>query len=340
MKRWTPWLLAAACLMAGGAMWWYRAGGVVAAPQDPAALVRRAYTDGRRVALSGRQSVSMAGERGRPIVVEAEVLCDSRGDNRIRYLTRPLKDVTVWENGDRTFRYNPARKHLSVAHRRQDGDGIQQGSQLLQNYVPHITGREKVAGRSALTVVLQPRSGGDRFKRISIDPETWVILASEERSEKSGILYSTRFTEVRYFEPGTEPRPEELQPPAALIQHAEASPGDSSSRFEPAQLSELIGFGIREPRWLPKGYRLAGAYQTPCYCQRRHQAARLEYFDGLSWITLFECGHTECTATDNCFGDDGKSSLALQYARDGVRYLIVGDASRDDLFHIVRSASR
>jgi hypothetical protein len=340
MKRWTPWLVLVACMIAAGAVWWYRANQQVIAepPDDPVRLIRRAYTEGRRVALDGRQTVEMGGEKGKKITVTAEVLSAENGDNRIEYVTEPLNGVIIWETGERAYRYNPKLKRLEVAQRRSETGGEEQAAQLLENYAAEVSGSETVAGRSAVVLELRPRSGGDRSKKISVDRETGVILASSERSKKEGTLYSTRFVEIHYRDAGHAPKPEELKPSDQLLAASGfANPGDTSSRFEPAQLSGLVGFKIREPEWLPKGYRFRGAYQTPCHCNRRHQAARLEYSDGLSLITVFECGHKECAANENCFGTDGSSSLAVEDAHGGVRYLAVGDAPREDLLRIVRS---
>src|SRR5207237_444026 len=68
-------------------------------------------------ALAGsiRQRITMKGPQGNRIEVEAEVLTSRDGRMRIDYLTPPLKGVTIWETGDRTYRFNPALKRLTVA---------------------------------------------------------------------------------------------------------------------------------------------------------------------------------------------------------------------------------
>ena len=142
---------------------------------------------------------------------------------------------------------------------------------------------------------------------------------------------------------------EATQPPAAdfhpsdelIRKYGQARPGDTASRFDPKRLSQLVEFPIREPKWLPSGYSFRGAYPTPCSCSQRHQAARLEYSDGLHAITLFECAHPRCTSKGNCFTAKGSSSPMSFHLEDGVaRYLAIGDASRQELERITRSAAK
>jgi len=58
MGRSAPWLAAAVCALLGSGLWAYRAGlPTQAAIQDPKEVVRRAWTEGRRVALEGEQEI-------------------------------------------------------------------------------------------------------------------------------------------------------------------------------------------------------------------------------------------------------------------------------------------
>jgi outer membrane lipoprotein-sorting protein len=337
MGRKTPWLVLAVAVLVAAGFWLYRNVRADGLP-PPNEVVRRAWTDGRHVALEGRQVTRMPGVEGE---IEAEVLTSRDGQLRIEYLTEPLKGVTVWENGERTYRYNPARKRLSVARKRgSDEDAERQEELLLENYETRLAGTGSVAGRPTLVVDLRPKSGRGHWKRIWVDRETWVILASTDFAEGEKVRRSLRLTRVNYLPPGSEPGPERFRPPQDLIErYGTARPGDTSSRFDAEALSDLVGFELREPKWLPKGYTFHGAYQTPCGCNQRHQAARLEYSDGLNTISLFQCRHPRCTSAENCFGSGDPSSQAFQYQRGTESYLAIGDAPPEDLERIVRSAA-
>jgi anti-sigma factor RsiW len=332
MARGLTWVAVALLIL--GAAWIYRARRVDAA--EPRELVRGAWTTGRRVPLKGRWQIEMGETGGKP--VQAEVLISRDGYFRIKYLTQPLAGVTIWENGERTYRYNPKLKRLTVSTRRRSED--QELQDLLENYHARVAGEEVVAGHPAAVVELRPKSNSDRWRRIWVDRETSVLLAVEHRKGKEEVLRSTRFTEVRYLPPSEQPAQSEFQPPAALMaRYGTARPGDTSSRFSPAQLSRLIGFRVREPKWLPKGYRLKGAYQIPCPCDQHDQAARLEYSDGLNLITLFEGSHPSNAPSKNCFASDGGGEGAAVFQHQGMDYLAVGDAPHADLERMIQSAT-
>ncbi|MGV3721099.1 MAG: sigma-E factor regulatory protein RseB domain-containing protein, partial [Actinomycetota bacterium] len=295
MLRSAPWLVAAVCALVGSGLWAYRAGlPARVSGQDAREVVRQAWTEGRRVALEGEQEIQVSGI-DEP--VSARVLWSRQGSMRIEYRDPPLKGVTVWEDEGRTYRFNPRLERLSVARRRgSPADTERQEKQLLENYAVSVTGRDRIADRPATVVELRSKSRGGRLKRLWIDSKTSVILGTED-VDGEHLLRSTKFTRVNYLGGRDEPAATEFRPSEELMRkYGTARPGDTSARFEPEQLSKLVGFPVRVPKELPDGFTFQGAYQTPCLCKGRHQAARLEYSDGLNTISLFECGYPECKA--------------------------------------------
>jgi hypothetical protein len=348
MRRWAavpmPWVIAIVAVLLGVGAWAYR---IKAAgnPERADALVHEAWTTGRHVPLEGEQRIHVEGAREH---LQARVLTSPQGFMRIEYLTPPLEGVTIWENGEQTYRYNPKAKRLTVAQKRtthQEEDRLE--AQLLQNYAAEIAGHERVAGIEATIVELRPRSKTDRRKRVWIDPNTKLVLRSDDllhREGKDQLVRSTAFEKLRFLSGSAIPGPEQFRPPDELIRkYGTARPGDSSTRLDPARLSKLIGFPVRVPKWLPRGYTLEGGYQTPCECRLRHQAARLEFSDGLNKLTLFECGYPGCpTTSENCFAPDlgGRNPLAVARVEDGVSYLAIGDVPRGDLEHVIISTGK
>jgi hypothetical protein len=333
MERKAPWLALVVAVLAAGGFWLYRK---VEAQSTPpaAAIVRNAWTVGRQAPLEGRMVVRLSGGEGE---IEADIVTSDDGQFRFEYLTEPLKGVTVWQNGERTYRYNPQLKRLTVAHKRGGGDLEEL---VLENYDSRIAGYAKVAGRPTVAVDLHPKSGRGHWKRIWVDRERWVILADTDFDGDGEVRRSKKFTAVSYARPGAGPGPDAFRPPQDLLRrYGAAQKGDTSSRFEVKALSNLIGFEIREPKWLPKGYAFHGAYQTPCGCGERHQAARLEYSDGLNTISLFECRHPRCASEENCFASGDPAPQAFRYRRGTESYLAIGDAPEADLQRIVRSAA-
>lgn len=348
MGRWVavpmPWVVAIVAVLLGIGAWAYR---IKAAgnPERADALVRDAWTRGRHAAVEGEQRILVEGGSQH---LRASVLTSPEGFMRIEYQTPPLEGVTIWENGEQTYRYNPKTKRLTVAQKRSTPqEEAHLESQLLQNYEAEIAGRERIAGIEATIVELRPKSKADRRKRLWIDPVNALVLRSDDLAHRDGkdqLIRSTAFEKLRFLTGSEVPGPEQFRPPDELIRkYGTARPGDSSTRLDPERLSKLIGFPVRVPKWLPRGYTLEGGYQTPCECRLRHQAARLEFSDGLNKLTLFECGYPGCpSASENCFAPDlgGRNPLAVARVEDGVSYLAIGDLPRGDLEHVIISTGK
>jgi len=337
MTRLALWSAVLAALLAGGAAFLYRSQHVSGQSTD--SLVRSAWTDGRNVALKGDQVISLTGTDGKPLELKARVLTSANGHTRIEYVDGPLKGVTIWENGERTYRYNPRLERLTVAQKRgTEAERREQELQLLENYEARVTGEQTVAGRSCLIVELRPKSGSDRWKRVAIDPSTSVILVNEDRRGPDHVLRRTAFTDVQLLASKDQPPPETFHPPADLVaEYGEAEPGASGTRYTPETLSKAVGFPVRGPRWIPEGYALQGGYLTPCACKQPHQAARLEYWDGLNTITLFQCAHPACSAAGKCFGAAASGPMAVHLRRGKATYLAIGEAKREDLSRMIES---
>jgi outer membrane lipoprotein-sorting protein len=343
MQRATPWVIAAVCAVIGGASWAWRKQETRADNGAPAgsAIVANAWGPGRKVALRGRQLIKFSdpGADGKMVSVAAQVLYSQDGKMRIEYLSPPLEGAKVWESGDRTYRYNPHLKRLSVALRRKSPeDQAREELALLEtNYTAKVVDREKIANHPTWVVELRPRDPSERWKRLWIDQKTWVVLQSEDL-QKQRPFRRTTFTAVEYLEPTTPVGTDEFQPPQDLVQrYGRALPGDTSDRFQDLEaLGRLVGFKIHAPKRLPKGYVLEGAYQIPCICGLKHQAVRLEYSDGLNRLSLFEAGHPECKAPS---GTHKSGGLAANHTENGVYYWAFGDLPNDELNRILKSAA-
>ncbi len=341
MARVMPLLIAAAVAAAGGSAWKLRTDARHEASREARALVERAWTTGAQVPLRGLQTIQMAGGASpQPVRVQAQVLTSREGAMRIRYISPPLAGVTIWENGTHTYRYNPRHKRLTVAERRESSEErARERIQILESYDIRLVRREPVADHLTDLVELRPKRGTGHWRRLWIDPSNGVILRDERLTGHNAVERSTLFTQVTYLSGGEEPAPGEFEPPAVLVKsYGTARPGDTSSRFKPETLTRLLGFPVRVPGWLPRGYALRGAYQTPCSADPHHQAARLEFSDGLSTITLFECGRAG-DGHGRCFADDGDSRLSARYDTPDHSYLAIGDVPQSDLQRLVKSIS-
>ena len=345
MERRLPLVIAGLLVLFGIGAWFYRAQGTNAASGGPAppgsTVVRNVWTLGRKVPLQGRQRIKMADPRkaGDSIEVTAEVLQSPDGQMRIEYLSEPLEGYRIWENSERTYRYNPKRSRLTVAQKQ--GTAEEQAERELalleKNYPARVVGADQTAERPVWVVELKPVHPLDRWKRLAVDQEKWTILENEDIGAQ-GLLRRTRFIEVEYLDPAETLPASEFQPPASLLATGEGAP-EGSARFKDlGALTRLVGFRVRAPQELPKGFVFQGAYQVSCICGLNHRAVRLEYSDGLNHISLFEAGHRECTAPKGKF--KGPAPLAVNLTQDGVYYWAYGALPREELKALLENAAR
>jgi outer membrane lipoprotein-sorting protein len=291
-------------------------------------IVRRALVACKRVNYTGRKVTKFKVGKG---LVESEALVARRapGMRRIHY-TSPagLKGVTVWQDGQRTYRYAPKSHELEIydRSRKKPVDADKEESLVLSNYQPRLEGEETIAGRTAYRIRLAPRHSGDAWKRLWVDRETFLQLGSEDYDGSDRLLRTTRFKEVSF----DSLDPKQFQPTQYVMRLARRTYSDEELRKSVDQVSRAIGFSIRVPVFVPAGYHFDGAYTYPCKCGCEMPAAQVRWSNGLNTISMFQCGHpcgngAACTVpTDpraNCVHKDvGNES-----------FLFVGETDRANL---------
>lgn len=341
MSRLTAWLLTLVILCGSLVVWRVRRR--VPAPESPSAvmLLSESRSAQRSLAVQGTQETLFFDAQGAPVETRAELLLAPPGRVRLRYLEEPLAGVTIWDDTDKSYRYDPNSKELCITASAATAGALQQAD-LDDNYRCTTAGIVQVARRPAIRLVLRPRQGSGPWRTCYLDQQHRLILATEDFEPSGKLLRSVRFTSVRFLDQDEAPRDSDFVPPEGWIRdYGRARRGETASRFSPSRLAHLVGFSIREPSFLPPGFRLTGGYPVPCGCPGHHQAARLEYSDGLQTVSLFECAHPLCATSDNCLSPQGDSliSAAHHYRRGGtpVSLLAVGSLPQSTLHAIARS---
>ncbi len=162
--------------------------------------------------------------------------------------------------------------------------GTSNASQVIEGVGQHramVEGTEEVIGRDTIVLTLTSSVAG-LSRRVWVDRATGVILRSEERSDRDGIVFSAFFTRISYS----------LNLPASLFSFRLPAGARSFSFYlagdpiaEPRRLREQAGFPVRTPATLPMGYRYRQGTVTrfgPVV------AASATYSDGVSTLTLFQ----------------------------------------------------
>jgi len=169
------------------------------------------------------------------------------------------------------------------------------------NYRPTIDGSDVVAGRQTWALRLQRRVGRRSYpwKQLWVDKETGVILASRDWSGRNVMKSSMETLSIRYAG-------------RASSAHALAQ------RVGAARTGYPAGRDILLPRYVPRGFRLFGAW---------HDAgsgrAHIVYGDGLYVLSVFE-SVSDGPAADGRVCDWGQG-LVLSTRSGRVRITVMGD---------------
>jgi hypothetical protein len=302
-------------------------------------VLQLALRQGGLVALEGDQRVQRAGSDP----MRAHLVQAADGKVRLEYLDGPASGKTVWDNGQIIWRWDPRAKALSIAKCRRTQRPIEARHEalLLRNYEPRLGPVERVAGQAAYVLDLQPRHPGSPWKRLWVHRDTFAVLGSTDYSPDGQVLRSARYERIA-FAPAAATRAESFRPPARLVsRYGAAQPGDSPSGFAPRELVDIVNFPVRLPTYAPPGYEWDKGYPFPC--EGNHQAARLEYTNGLDTIVILECGHN-CPPGMQCIIPRGNHSTIVRVPFEGsgppLELAATGEVSRAELERMLRSAAR
>jgi negative regulator of sigma E activity len=300
-------------------------------------IVQRALEAESRVGYVGLQlSRFRVGEQ----LVESTALVARRPPNmrRIHYITPPLLEgVTVWQNDGRTYRYEPKHQQLEIYDKNQHhhaGIGTEEAL-VLRNFQPRLEGEETVAGRVAYRIRLAPRHRGDAWRRLWIDRQNYLRLATEVYDGNDRLVRATRFQEVD-VDPHGELDADMFRPTPYVLSVTRRTYSDEEQGKSVEQVAQAVGFPIRLPRWVPQGYVFDGAYTYPCECGCEQPAAQVRWSNGLNTISMFQCC-PPCGAGATCLAATKEHTANVRVVIGGQNVVFVGDTERANLQKMAES---
>jgi len=247
---------------------------------SPADIVRKAYNAEQTAVFSGRLT-NMVSMDGRTQTATVNIN-RSASKLRMEYDSGPMSGVVVIEDGKLVYTLVKSSKMVYAALPPPATDRVKL---LLSNYTPVASGKDKVAGRVAVVIKLQPKMPGNPKLVLWVDEKTGIILRSERylhtgalatRSAYNSISFNPVFSTALYALPK---------------QWRRVNTDAASNPLSADQVKKLAGFKPLEPLYVPKGYVRDGYFLRKTGSGKI--AAVLKYTDGLNSITVFErvCGN-------------------------------------------------
>jgi negative regulator of sigma E activity len=312
-----------------------------------AASLVRAITAPTRVNYSAWQQVVIRGPGG-VITQHVRVVHRIPDDNRWEYFAGPGQvERVVVDDGQVAWQHLPRQQRVIYApcvRANPDLYGDRYVERLAENYSLTAAGRQRIAGRPAVLLVLAPRDGHvGPTKWLWVDEQSGVVLRSQTRSADGRITVASTLSDVRFAQMLPD---REFSPPmgvtrqSVLLAHAVALPLEA--------LAREWGQALLVPGALPAGYLLESARFVQW---GREPFIHVCYSDGLNTISLFETAARPARASgaaaraDQVHGSPitwgGRGPFrALSWQEQGLSLMLVGDLPSDEMLRLARGVHR
>ncbi len=217
----------------------------------------------------------------------------------------------------RVYRLNDAvhtlwpQSKLAVLERRAPLSGLPSATQAvepraLEQYELKGEGSERIAGREAQVLLLQPRDDLRYAQRLWADKATGLMLRADVIGPQRAVLESTAFSEV---EIGIKPQPESVTQPLKKL--------DGYRIIRPQQTpTQLAAEGWAMERSVP-GFTLAGCVKRPLESAGgEEQVLQAVFSDGLTHVSMFIEPYDARRPYSNLSGQIGATSTLRQRRGD------------------------
>ncbi|MBD3177818.1 MAG: hypothetical protein GF320_21805, partial [Armatimonadia bacterium] len=184
---------------------------------------------------------------------------------------------------------------------------------LISNYEIEPAGEKRIAGRQCWGYNILPKSSGNPSRLMFIDAETYLPLRTENVNGLGDLVSVSAHSEVEYhqsLDAGLF---------AAPTEGVREDPVERTGPLNHRQAQTESGIPLSEPGYVPEGYRFAGAFIVR---QGRSVAVHMQWFDGLSLISLFK-QRSAGGVSDDVWTRHHANSVS--WSSSGYSYQLMGD---------------
>ena len=248
---------------------------------DTDLLLRKAYANQLLVSHTGTLNtvVYLGNKVGTEVPADSIVEVRQKdGKMRMDYKSSRLAGLSIIDDGKKVMCIDNKNHTVAIRTIPFADDNI---SLLLSNYEVIKKGTEKIANRQTEVLQILPKREGNPKKKLWIDKETFMPLRREHYNSDGTLTTLTFYTKIDY---DAKIKDSDFLPPKGwrIIE-----PPQMMQKYSKERISEIVGFDIVEPNYVPEGYVLDGFYLLqPPMCRRK--GVHLRYVDGLNTISVFE----------------------------------------------------
>ncbi|OFX17845.1 MAG: hypothetical protein A2Z18_09905 [Armatimonadetes bacterium RBG_16_58_9] len=285
---------------------------LAASAQD---VLRQAETADKYVSYRGLKTVNVY-FGGRHADATLKVLHLKPDKTRAEYFSPILlAGIIVIEDGGSCWKYHPGGRFWEEMPCAQASADVDFGREALANYDVRLLGTDLIAGRSSYVIYAVPKRTDESARRIWVDKEHYLIVATQVETSLGTVVNSSRYTAIDF-------NPHDVSPSAFKV---------SGKVVKCAAKPKEIGFRLLKPCYLPKGYKCVGV--TGLRINNRI-CAHTQFTNGANAISLFQRpsdGDSPPVPTNS------KITNVYVWTRDGMLFTLMGDIPRAELKKIADS---
>ncbi len=212
---------------------------------------------------------------------------------------------------------------------------------LSENYTFAMAQSASVAGREAIELRIAPKWPGNVRRTVWADLQTGTALRVEDRNYRGDLIWLWEVERISF-----ESSHQHIAQAARVALSSDDALPCTGPSMSLGEVSRTAGFGVALPAWAPEGYRLValrparaiGDSDEPRPGRLRLMArmapvAQLIYSDGLGTITFYQRRVPWWARRASA----PRVGHAIEWERNGIRYLLVGDVDPELLLKMARS---
>ncbi len=260
-------------------------GGSVLAESNPMTILRNMLEAEGRASFTAYQVTTLS--KGPSVTSEQLVFRQGYRGMRLEYASPPsLKGEILVDDGRESMHLIPREKVLRIRPSRLSvlRERTEQAAQALRagQLRVDLVGRDKIAGHTAYVLVVKPRRGDQGpTRKFWVDADHWVKMKTEDVAPNGTVTSTSYYARITFLEDVPDAKFHIDPPPGYRVERKAGPPG----LLPIDKARKMVRFQLATPRYLPAGFRLAGAAVEPF---RGSHIVGLRYTNNVSSFSLFQ----------------------------------------------------
>jgi len=279
---------------------------------DPAELLRKAEMADKYVSYRGTKSaiVYFNGKMANSCMKVVHLKPDKTRTDF--FSPAQLAGVILIHDSDSTWKYSPKKRVWESVSSCVKFNSDEICREVLENFNLTLLDSDVVANRPAYVVLAEPRVENGPSRRMWIDKEYFLVLATEVQTNQGSVVNASKFVRI-------EMNPPDISPSVFQVNGKVEKVKRQCKRFRTIL-----------PGYLPKGYKFVGSSSLVV---GGRCCAHLRFTNGANTISLFQREYDKEAPMQRI---NSKVTNVLTWARGGILFTLIGDVPSSEMKKIAQ----